>query len=174
MTLIVMLVSVERRKCEQYWPEEGVEIAPDYKCATKSHKHDGMNGSFRVKGLMQRQEGPFMHRSFEIRTGEACWECEHWQYLEWPDHAAPSNTTDILQFIQSKLGLHDNIVVHCSAGCGRTGTFCTIWTALYENITSLRELAQVIAVFKHQRNLKYTVETKQQYEFILRTLKITN
>lgn len=170
-----MLVSVERRRCEKYWPEPGVEISPEYKWGTEDHKSESMNNdSFRVKGVMQRQEGSFMHRSFEIITKDASWRCEHWQYLEWPDHGAPSNTTDILQFIQSNLGQHTNIVVHCSAGCGRTGTFCTIWTALYEDITSLKELARLIAIFKHQRNLQYTVETKQQYDFILKALKIAS
>lgn len=172
INLIVMLVTVEKRKCEQYWPEPGMDITPDYKFASKISK-DGSDGTFNVKGGMQKQEGPFMHRSFEIVTEKESWTCEHWQYLEWPDHDAPSTTTDILTFIRSKMGEKDlNILVHCSGGCGRTGTFCTIWTALCEGITDLRELAQVIATFKHQRNLHWTVETKPQYDFILRALDV--
>ena len=47
-------------------------------------------------------------------------------YLGWPDHGVPANTISMINFIKRVLKSHpyskeDLMVVHCSAGVGRTG-----------------------------------------------------
>ena len=65
-------------------------------------------------------------------------------FLGWPDFGIPETPVNILKLIDMANNLqseaevqvqnqHQQIgpmVVHCSAGCGRTGTFCTIDTVL--------------------------------------------
>lgn len=67
-------------------------------------------------------------------------------YQGWPDHGVPQTSNDIQGMLykirawkqdqEQRLPLQGNIldfgptVVHCSAGCGRTGTFCVVDTAL--------------------------------------------
>jgi tyrosine-protein phosphatase 2/3 len=80
------------------------------------------------------------------------------QYTQWPDFGAPAVPTAILslveqvnKYVRSASGDKDSsraaepgqrpIIVHCSAGCGRTGTFCTIDT--------------VIDMLKHQRQVQH-------------------
>lgn len=51
-------------------------------------------------------------------------------YTEWPDMGTP-DTTDVMQELIAevdirKKGPEDPIVIHCSAGIGRTGTFLAI------------------------------------------------
>jgi protein tyrosine phosphatase len=65
------------------------------------------------------------------------------QYSGWPDFGAPAHPTHLLGLVEqcdavvrassgSSSGLRPEspdarpVIVHCSAGCGRTGTFCTV------------------------------------------------
>ena len=52
----------------------------------------------------------------------------HFQYREWPDHGLPASPTGFLRLVQlvCQVDAGTPIVVHCSAGIGRTGTFCTV------------------------------------------------
>ena len=49
-------------------------------------------------------------------------------YTSWPDHGVPENVMSIINFIRSvrkqhPASLNQPLLVHCSAGVGRTGTF---------------------------------------------------
>ncbi len=56
----------------------------------------------------------------------------HFHYTKWPDFGVPQNPDVFLQFLYAVRGsgvLEDNTgpcVIHCSAGIGRTGTFCLV------------------------------------------------
>ncbi|KAF2761315.1 hypothetical protein EJ05DRAFT_435581 [Pseudovirgaria hyperparasitica] len=67
------------------------------------------------------------------------------QYSSWPDFGAPAHPAHLLGLVEqtnavvrsyngTKRGVESSnsrpIVVHCSAGCGRTGTFCTVDTVI--------------------------------------------
>ena len=68
-----------------------------------------------------------------LQTGE--YRClDHVQYLDWPDHGVPVSAThflDYVRFTRSLLTDDDKpILVHCSAGIGRTGAFILLDVAL--------------------------------------------
>ena len=62
------------------------------------------------------------------------------QYTGWPDFGAPSDTTPIIRLVEDvrqmitspKKGETSNILVHCSAGVGRTGTFIALYQMMEE------------------------------------------
>ena len=52
-------------------------------------------------------------------------------YLAWPDHGVPTNSMSLINFIRRVRKLHppthqQPLLVHCSAGVGRTGTFIVL------------------------------------------------
>ena len=59
----------------------------------------------------------------------------HLQYLTWPDHGAPeeqdykiiANILSIIEEFHTRDGSKSKIVVHCSAGIGRTGSLIAIY-----------------------------------------------
>lgn len=66
-------------------------------------------------------------------------EIYHFQYLQWPDFGVPENFDLVLEFIRLKnetmAKLYDGsqrptVMVHCMAGCGRTGVFITLDTLI--------------------------------------------
>ncbi|NXG48746.1 PTN3 phosphatase, partial [Psilopogon haemacephalus] len=57
----------------------------------------------------------------------------HLQYVAWPDHGVPDDSMDFLEFVTSmrpKRVENEPVLVHCSAGIGRTGVLVTMETAM--------------------------------------------
>ena len=62
-------------------------------------------------------------------------EVNQFHYTSWPDHGVPSNTSVMINIIKRIRKLHPYtetrpLLVHCSAGVGRTGTFVVLDTML--------------------------------------------
>ena len=68
---------------------------------------------------------PFLIQLYDIESQPL--EISHWHFLGWPDHGCPQYATSLISFIR-QVRKHYNksgppLLVHCSAGVGRTGTF---------------------------------------------------
>uniref|UniRef100_A0A8D3D9K1 protein-tyrosine-phosphatase n=1 Tax=Scophthalmus maximus TaxID=52904 RepID=A0A8D3D9K1_SCOMX len=91
------------------------------------------------------------------------------QYLAWPDHGVPDDSTDFLDFVAlvrtKRAGQDHPMVVHCSAGIGRTGVLITMETAL-----CLMECGQpvypldIVRTMRDQRAMM--IQTPSQYRFV--------
>jgi protein tyrosine phosphatase len=120
-------------------------------------------------------------REFEIRNNcQSSRKIHHIQYREWHDFGVPDNPLGALNLIllanttqveyensQAEVG---PMIVHCSAGCGRTGAFCTIDTIVSRlshidqaSDESLDLVYQTVAKFREQR--VSMVQTLRQYVF---------
>lgn len=165
-TIIVMLtrlVENDRVKCYRYWPKEGSMT---------------LNNHFRITNVppvVKKKGGILVRRKFlleNLKTGESR-EIMHLQYKEWPDHGLPVSTTNfrqLLHMVDQILNGNAPIVVHCSAGIGRTGTFCTVHSTIariedqYKHHQPVNcNILQTVLRLREER--AGMVQTKEQYIF---------
>ncbi|KAF9153724.1 hypothetical protein BG015_002752 [Linnemannia schmuckeri] len=140
--VVVMLTREQemgRIKCHQYWP---------------SSQHPLMEvGSMRVSFVSELLPDPtigtILVRQMKLqhirRPDEPARSITQIQYTGWPDFGVPETPLEVLRVIQ--LANEHNVpasagpmIVHCSAGCGRTGAFCVIDSIL----TELHEHPEVV------------------------------
>ncbi|KAI4904966.1 hypothetical protein NFI96_018647 [Prochilodus magdalenae] len=123
-SMVVMLTTqVERGrvKCHQYWPNPSGSAT---------------YGGFQVSCQTEEGNSAFLVRDMTLTHTETeeSRELTQIQYLAWPDHGVPDDSTDFLDFaalVRSKrAGKDEPVVVHCSAGIGRTGVLITMETAM--------------------------------------------
>ncbi|KAL3691912.1 hypothetical protein R1sor_005563 [Riccia sorocarpa] len=93
----------------------------------------------------------------------------HLEYLDWPDFGAPASTGPVrdmirtLQFIPVNAG---PFVIHCSAGIGRTGTYCTIDHTLRRIINGDQTAVEIWQTVRNFRTQRYgMVQTRDQLRF---------
>jgi protein tyrosine phosphatase len=152
-------------KCAKYWPELGQELE---------------FGKFTVKTTSQHQDikSASVIRCIEIVDQSGVSETktvQQVQFLGWPDHGVPANTNAVIELIRKTReykAANRPVVVHCSAGCGRTGTFCVLDSAetlLKENPNY--EFDPVWALTEEFRKQRVTmVQAPAQYVFCYRAL----
>uniref|UniRef100_A0A8C2X0S8 protein-tyrosine-phosphatase n=1 Tax=Cyclopterus lumpus TaxID=8103 RepID=A0A8C2X0S8_CYCLU len=120
---IIMLTTLTERgrtKCHQYWPHP--PEVKDY-------------GHMRVKCHSEECNLAYVTRQFTLTHTQRGEEraVTHLQYVAWPDHGVPDDPSDFLLFISSvreRRRGEEPLMVHCSAGIGRTGVLITMETAL--------------------------------------------
>ncbi|XP_076441135.1 receptor-type tyrosine-protein phosphatase T-like [Babylonia areolata] len=158
-TLIMLtnLTETGKKKCEQYWPDEGCQ---EY-------------GPISVQ-LMDTDELPdFTIRTFLLTKGGQSKYLKQFHFTTWPDHGVPRFGHSLLLFRQ-KIRAYDNldngaVIVHCSAGVGRTGTYISIDTQLEraraEGIIDVHNFVQL------QRTQRVNmVQSFEQYVFVYDSL----
>ena len=110
-TNVSTIVMLTRESEGQYWPDEDRR----------------RYGDFEVEHLSTSYFSFYIERHLVITSGEHVRTIIHLQYTSWPDHNTPE-TAEFLEFhtkveMMKKTG---PLLVHCSAGVGRTGTFIAI------------------------------------------------
>uniref|UniRef100_A0A8C5JG59 protein-tyrosine-phosphatase n=1 Tax=Junco hyemalis TaxID=40217 RepID=A0A8C5JG59_JUNHY len=157
---IVMMTKLEEKsriKCDQYWPGRGTDTY----------------GMIQVTLLDTIELATFCVRTFSLgwnTPGELeKREVRQFQFTAWPDHGVPEYPTPFLAFLRRVKTCNPPdagpIVVHCSAGVGRTGCFIVI-DAMLERIKHEKtvDIYGHVTLMRSQRN--YMVQTEDQYSFI--------
>ncbi|XP_018973706.1 tyrosine-protein phosphatase non-receptor type 6 isoform X2 [Cyprinus carpio] len=152
-----------RNKCVPYWPTtEGESKEVGRYVVTLLSEKDAADYKVREMELTAP------HRKEPART------ITHYQYLSWPDHGVPQEPGGVLSFLeqvnrkQHALSSAGPMVIHCSAGIGRTGTIVVI-DMLIDNIDAKGldsdiDIQKCIQMVREQRS--GMVQTEAQYKFI--------
>ena len=169
--VIVMLCNVTeggRIKCENYWEK------PQMK-------------KFSVE--IQNEEKSKMHtiRTLKLKIKEKNEEriINQIHFTAWPDHGIPDisdgkvfqDFCEINQKVDELNNKNNPMIVHCSAGVGRTGTFVSMYLLekeINEQINAKKEYIR-FNIFNLVRKIKemrmYMVQSEVQYEFIYAYVK---
>lgn len=110
----------------------------------------------------------------------------HFQYTDWPDHMTPSEFStfrNLMLMVQSYCLKPEKVVVHCSAGIGRSATFVAIMILKESLMNHMKQIAlsnkkeeqyfdfEVFETVRQLRNYRSgSVQHKSQYEFIYTVL----
>ncbi|XP_038872290.1 receptor-type tyrosine-protein phosphatase alpha-like isoform X3 [Salvelinus namaycush] len=161
---IVMLTELEERgqeKCAQYWPSDGVIVCGDISIELKKEEE---SESYTVRDLLVTN-----NRENKART------VRQFHFHGWPEVGIPSDGKGMINIIaavqkqQQQSGNHP-ITVHCSAGAGRTGTFCALSTVLERvKAEAILDVFQTVKSLRLQR--PHMVQTLEQYEFCYKVVQ---
>jgi len=168
--VIVMLtkeVENGRNKCDRYWPSDDGEVVFD---------------SFQVSLVEIGGTEELTERKLKIVNTETAGSrfVYQFQYTAWPDHGLPESThafLDLAHKVDQVNALNAPIIVHCSAGIGRSGTFCTVHATIEKLRQDVQDhpqqqlyvnIVKTILYMRQQR--PGMVQTKDQYVFCYLTI----
>ena len=179
---IIMVCNTEengRSKCHQYWP------------SSKSHKLKFTNFSINLTNeSLPLKEKDLVERTFNIEFNNKSdnkIEVKQLHYTTWPDHGVPKVEVAYPFFNYMFKEVNENVdakvpvVVHCSAGIGRTGTFMSsfnVWRKIQNRFNELKNSNSNgkindsfnFSIFETVRLIKecrcYSVENVNQYNLI--------
>ncbi|TKR81789.1 hypothetical protein L596_015607 [Steinernema carpocapsae] len=94
-------------------------------------------------------------------------EVTHWKWLGWPDHKVPEKDVRIPFRLLQVARAHKNVIVHCSAGVGRSGTLVAMEICLMDLLAGTRlNVPDCVKFLRAKR--AHAVQTFSQYLFIYR------
>ncbi|KAK8787899.1 hypothetical protein V5799_022324, partial [Amblyomma americanum] len=149
-------VDFEGTKCEKYWPEK-----------------TAIYGEIQVHFIAEEQFPDYVIHQLHITLADTTREVKHFHLTSWPDHGVPLYPNTVLTF-RRKVNQYRTyneapVVVHCSAGIGRTGTYILLDNLLEQSQSEgvVDVVGQLSAMRQNRMNV---VETLEQYNFVHRAL----
>ncbi|XP_061323985.1 receptor-type tyrosine-protein phosphatase N2 isoform X3 [Pezoporus flaviventris] len=158
IVMLTPLVENGVKQCYHYWPDEGSNLYHIYEVNLVSEHiwcEDFLVRSFYLKNLQTN----------ETRT------VTQFHFLSWNDQRVPASTRSLLDFRRKVnkcyRGRSCPVVVHCSDGAGRSGTYILIDMVLNKMAKGAKEI-DIAATLEHLRDQRPgMVQTKEQFEFAL-------
>ncbi|CAK1546814.1 unnamed protein product [Leptosia nina] len=199
LELIVMLTNLEeysKVKCSKYWPDE-VRGTRAFGNITVHHVSEKRYSDYIVRELriskqpLNSDGQPIVENNGVAKRNGDCGMGElsaptspqtkgesrlvrQYHFLMWKDFAAPEHPHSILKFIKRvneawSVAVSREVVVHCSAGVGRTGTLVAL-DCLLEQLRDTNSVSvfNCVAELRSQRN--FLVQSLKQYVFVYRAL----
>ncbi len=145
-----------------YWPKEGTD---KYGLIEVTLAREDVMATYTIR--------TFRIRHTRIRNGKQGGHSERYvlqyHFTSWPDHGVPENPLPLLSFVRRSSDANRDcqapIVVHCSAGVGRTGAYILV-DAMLKQMKAKGEL-NLVAFLNHIRTQRNNlVQTEEQYIFV--------
>ncbi|XP_046839551.1 tyrosine-protein phosphatase non-receptor type 12-like [Xenia sp. Carnegie-2017] len=158
--VVVMLCKEEeskKKKCQRYWCESDEPTITFGAIVVKTERTINVQNNFVMRTLL-------------AKCGEESLKLTQFHYTAWPDHGVPKTTLPLIELIKMVRDCRrDNcpIVLHCSAGCGRTGTICAMdYSHSLLEAKRYKEVDPYLIVESLRKQRHAMVQTAGQYEFL--------
>nr|XP_020516816.2 tyrosine-protein phosphatase non-receptor type 7-like isoform X1 [Labrus bergylta] len=193
-SIIVMVTRLKENneKCELYWPQPRERRRRLKEEEEEDEEEEGGDtsqfGRFVLRVTDSREKDGFTVTDMEIQLCAERRHVRHYWFTSWPDHHIPQCTAPLLRLVEevemyrksllpppSSQPITDDvpgpgpIIVHCSAGIGRTG--CFIVSSI--GCQQLRDTGQVDileTVCQLRLDRGGMIQTTEQYQFLYSTL----
>ncbi|XP_072194873.1 receptor-type tyrosine-protein phosphatase eta [Excalfactoria chinensis] len=157
VVMLTKCVEQARTKCEQYWPDK----------QSKSY------GDIIVTMVSEVVLPEWTIRDFNVENADTLEShtVRQFHFTSWPDHGVPETTDLLINFrhlvheYSSQNPIDSPILVHCSAGVGRTGTFIAI-DRLIQQIEMENTVDVYGVVYDLRMHRPLMVQTEDQYVFL--------
>lgn len=161
IVMITNLIEKGRRKCDQYWPQDGRE---QYRNFQVTLRDEDVYANYTVRTLQLRDQKQSKRRSYSNER-----RILQYHYTQWPDHGTPEYILPLLTFIRRSTQSNTPIVVHCSAGVGRSGAYIMLDSMIKMAQTKGQvNINKFLKFIRTQRN--HLVQTVDQYTFLFDAL----
>lgn len=135
VSTIIMLTQLkegQRHKCSQYWPDS---IGADHQVPYRTQDDEDISLVVRLVSQENKDEADVVISTLELFTesrgvsSSPSYTIKHMLYKGWKDMDVPESNETFLNYFRLYRQLHASSaapIVHCSAGCGRTGVFIAL------------------------------------------------
>ncbi|KAK3726778.1 hypothetical protein RRG08_059848 [Elysia crispata] len=152
VVMLTKLVEEGKKKCSTYWPVEGEEEF----------------GDVTVKLLTTHVFAEYTIRHLRLSTkGQSSRDLTQFHFTAWPDKSVPESPwglVDLYHRVMAAPG-SDPVLVHCSAGVGRTGTFIGLCNLL-EEAEATGKMDFKSTLWKLRQDRMHTIQTVEQYKYL--------
>ncbi|XP_060745513.1 receptor-type tyrosine-protein phosphatase R isoform X2 [Tachysurus vachellii] len=154
--IIVMITKLKEKneKCVLYWPEKR-----------------GIYGKVEVLVNSVRECEHYTVRTLTLKQGGQSRKVQHYWYTSWPDHKTPDSAGPLLQLMtdveesREASESHGPVIVHCSAGIGRTGCFIATTIGCHQLLRDgVVDVLGIVCQMRVDRG--GMIQTGEQYEFV--------
>ena len=155
VAMVTNLVESGRKKCDEYFPLKigGKIIIRPYEITLETEE---IRTGYTIRMMSVQYNG----RTVRVK---------HFHFTAWPDHDVPILYDELLLFVskvqEGLIKTKAPILVHCSAGVGRTGTFITLYNLLAA-IQQSKPISIYNVVHEMREHRPQMVQTFAQYKFI--------
>ncbi|XP_052761802.1 receptor-type tyrosine-protein phosphatase T-like [Mya arenaria] len=158
IVMVTDLVEGKKTKCEQYWPDQ---------------YQSKLYGDIEVVCKVEKLYADFIWRHITVSKNSEERKLHHLQFTSWPDKDIPDDVKSLIEFRQGVNALPSTfdgpVVVHCSAGVGRTGTYIAL-----DILTKEGETEGAIdipgCVLNMRQNRPNMIQTLSQYKYLHQAL----
>ncbi|XP_017756483.1 PREDICTED: tyrosine-protein phosphatase non-receptor type 7-like [Eufriesea mexicana] len=155
VVMITKLHEAAKTKCEAYFPldkDTRIQAGPFAVIVNSIDVREG----YTIRDLELLYEGERRH-------------VQHYWYDSWPDHAVPQAADTLVSLAAKVNSLSGPVVVHCSAGIGRTGCFIALTIGMTQLLRDGNvDVLGILCQMRYDRG--GMVQTPEQYEFVHRAL----